>query len=79
MTKAMKLVNKWIHGEKYSVYPLMQEHAIEFANWLAINYRPTTASSELKYWQKDNYQNKEYFYSTEELYKIFNNQTQTNE
>lgn len=47
---------------------------IEFTEWVAVNYVPTTASKELKYWQKDTYQNKEYFYSTQELLQIWKEQ-----
>lgn len=45
--------------------------AIGFAEWCATNYVPTIASKELKYWQKGTYQNKEHFYSTQELLKEF--------
>ena len=42
--------------------------ATDFAKWCALNYVPTIVSRELKYWQKGTYQNKEYFYSTQELF-----------
>ena len=44
---------------------------VEFGTWIAENYRPTVAMQELRYWQKGSYQNKDYFYSTEELLEQF--------
>jgi hypothetical protein len=45
--------------------------SIAFGEWLAINYVPTSVMGEIRYWQKGTYQNKEKFYSTQELYDVF--------
>lgn len=50
---------------------ITKDTAVGFAKWCAMNYVPTIASGELKYWQKGTYQNKEYYYSTSELYDIY--------
>ena len=50
---------------------ITEQIAIEFAVWCAKNYVPILLSKELKCWQKDNYQNKERFYSTQELFQEF--------
>lgn len=34
-------------------------------------FLPTVASGAVKYWQKDHYQNKEYYYSTKEVHNHF--------
>lgn len=34
-------------------------------------FLPTVASKQVKYWQKDHYQNKDYYYSTKEVHDHF--------
>lgn len=60
ITAAVVLLSEKIH-----------DIAVGFAEWCATNYVPTIASKELKYWQKGTYQNKEHFYTTQELLKEF--------
>ena len=54
-----------------SILNAMKQEAVCFAEWCSINYKPTTASGELKYWQRGSYQNKDYYYSTDEVYAQF--------
>jgi len=44
--------------------------AIEFAEWLALNGKPTSNSGDLKYWKFGSYQSGE-FYTTSELFAKF--------
>ena len=62
------------YNKSQEIHPFSEEDMVKFSEWLAINYVPTTASKELKYWQKDTYQNKEYFYSTKELLQLWKEQ-----
>lgn len=47
------------------------DEVVEFTKWLSENYVPTIASKELKYWQKDNYQNNDYYYFSKEILTIW--------
>ena len=46
-------------------------YAQKLLNMAAKVFLPTVASGEVKYWQKDYYQNKDYYYSTKEVHDYF--------
>lgn len=65
---------KWLESRLATPAEGKEERAIEMVDWIAKNFVPVIASRELKYWQKGNYQNNEYFYSTKEVISLFQQQ-----